>query len=164
MVRSLGRKWQIPVSDGLKGSQGDLKIQTPNCYEIEWARCKMRYPSNTLWHAFYYTTYIQQEKKPTDFWVNKTSWDECFGLNFGWQVILLSIGIPGKDSQPVVTPIHRRQVSEAKCVQMPRWLRVLKLGENFIEFIKVPTIINIMYLYRYASFVFAYCQSAFFRP
>ena len=42
--------------------------------------------------------------------------DECFGLNFGGQVILLSIGIPGKDSQPVVTPIHRRQVSEAKCV------------------------------------------------
>ena len=75
-VRSLGRKWQIPVSDGLKGSQGDLKIKKyQTCYEIEWARCKMRYPSNTLWHAFYYTTYIQQEKKPTDFWVNKTSWD-----------------------------------------------------------------------------------------
>lgn len=115
-MRSLGRKWQLPVSDGLKGSQGDLKIQTPNCYEIEWARCKMRYPSNTLWHAFFYTTYIQQEKNQQ---------------TFGWTKHL---GIPGKDSKPVGTPIHWRQDSEAKCVQMPRWLRVLKLGENFMEF------------------------------
>ena len=166
-VRSLGRKWQIPVSDGLKGSQGDLKIKKyqtatkSNGHDAKWDTPQTLYDmlSTTL------PTFSRKKNQRTFGWTKHLGIrDECFGLNFGGQVILLSIGIPGKDSQPVVTPIHRRQVSEAKCVQMPRWLRVLKLWENFIEFIKVPTIINIMYLYRYASFVFAYCQSAFFRP
>lgn len=111
-VRSLGRKWQIPVSDGLKGSQGDLKIKNTKLLRNRMGTMQNEIPLKHSMTCFL-LHYLHTAGKTQHLGTNVLGWtlgdrSSCFRLGFQVKILNLSSHqfTDAKTQKPSVSKCH----------------------------------------------------------